>query len=76
MMTLKSQKQEMFKKFVTADANPKAHLQDNFEPSRTLTYNSNPEPQKKISQPQPPTPVEAKARLRRGETHSFSKRMF
>ena len=38
----KSQRQEMF---VTAGANPKAHLQDNFEPSRTLTHDSNPQPQ-------------------------------
>ena len=45
-----SQKQEMFG---TAGANPKACLQDNFEPSRTLTYDSNPQPQKKTPTPNP-----------------------
>ena len=38
--------------FGTVGANPKARLQDNFEPSRTLMYDSNLQPQK-IPNPNP-----------------------
>jgi hypothetical protein len=67
----KSQRQEMF---VTAGANPKAHLQDNFEPSRTLTHDSNPQPQE-IPNPNP-QPRRRRRTVSAGAKPTFRERMF